>query len=101
MTVADSPTLPCVCVGKHLPRPVKCEPWWIVPLEWGGEDVEENRVWVCPTTRANLVLAWEIMAEKGVRARMPSSMSNYAVRVAREGYRRWRAPRIRAQVEKG
>lgn len=43
---------PCACVGEH--RPTSAMNHWhhVLPLSWGGSDLKENMVPLCPTGHA-------------------------------------------------
>lgn len=44
----------CVVHGYHYPKPTRTVSHHIVPQEFGGPDVAENRVWVCDTGHYNI-----------------------------------------------
>ncbi len=44
----------CACVSEHRPAPDELNVHHVLPLSWGGLDRPANRVWVCPTTHANV-----------------------------------------------
>lgn len=46
----------CKCVVSHVPQPVELHLHHILPLDWGGREVEENLVLLCPTTHENVHL---------------------------------------------
>ncbi len=50
----------CDCVTEHRPTPMVYERHHILPLAWGGPDVPENVVTVCPTTHRGVheLLEW-------------------------------------------
>lgn len=50
MTLAPN----CVCVGQHVPEVHAPATHHIVPLSWGGPNVEANKVVLCPTTHENV-----------------------------------------------
>lgn len=57
----------CQCVGKHIPKPMQLLPYYVLPLEDGGEDSGSNIVWLCPTTHFNVSGLWEMYEEGGGR----------------------------------
>ena len=44
----------CTCVRAHNPDPLQLNRHHIVPKELGGASVDDNLVWVCPTTHASV-----------------------------------------------
>jgi hypothetical protein len=56
----------CVCVTDHRPTVVGTDWHHVVPLAWGGPDVHENLVELCPTTHRSLhdLLRWVVREQK-------------------------------------
>ena len=51
----------CVCVADHNPNPMELNRHHVWPLAEGGPDTDDNVVWLCPTSHANvheLLRAW-------------------------------------------
>lgn len=46
----------CQCVVGHTPQPVELHLHHILPLDWGGREVEDNQIFLCPTTHDNIHL---------------------------------------------
>lgn len=44
----------CRCVSRHVPAVTHVHRHHILPLSWGGPDVEENIEWLCQTTHENV-----------------------------------------------
>ncbi len=87
----------CLCMGTHRPAPLELERHHILPLAMGGDDVEANVVWVCPTTHTNIhEILREIFRREGHLTwgqavdDWPMPVSEYAFDLAHEGYRRFR-----------
>lgn len=50
----------CECVSYHSPVPTHLVNHHIVPLSYGGPDVDENQIWLCPTAHGNVhKLLWD------------------------------------------
>ena len=49
----------CRCQAEHRPAPLELHEHHILPLYLGGQDVEANRVWLCPT--AHLGITHELL----------------------------------------
>ena len=56
----------CVCVTDHRPTVVGTDWHHVVPLAWGGPDVHENLIELCPTTHRSLhdLLRWVVREQK-------------------------------------
>lgn len=44
----------CNCVTDHNPNPMELHRHHIHPLGHGGQDTEDNEVWLCPTAHSNV-----------------------------------------------
>lgn len=44
----------CVCCSDHNPNPMELHRHHVWPKYYGGPDIPENLVWVCPTTHVNV-----------------------------------------------
>lgn len=54
MTEPKTTTEACRAHGFHSPRPNYSELHHILPMSWGGPDVADNRIAICPTGHANV-----------------------------------------------
>ena len=56
----------CKCVTDHRPTVVGTDWHHVVPLAWGGPDVHENLIELCPTTHRSLhdLLRWVVREQK-------------------------------------
>ncbi len=85
----------CVCVSDHRPPVLEYNAHHILPEYLGGEDVPDNRVWLCPTTHVNvhevlrLVLRDGPLTYRQVQHLQPRPLSRYAYDLAADGYARW------------
>lgn len=81
----------CVCVSDHNPNPMELNKHHIHPLGMGGADTEDNIVWLCPTSHANvheLLRAW-VKNEGEPSWNVRKHFSPYVRDIAEDGYRRW------------
>lgn len=87
----------CVCATEHRPAPLEYERHHVWPLYLGGPDIEDNTIWVCPTTHTNV---HEILREfmrvgpltwGEALAAWDRPLSRYAFHLAWAGYARWAA----------
>lgn len=66
----------CPCARVHVPRPTRLLVHHILPLAWGGQDVDTNRVTLCPTTWLAVADLMTLLQEGGA-VRKPPSMKTY------------------------
>lgn len=85
----------CACVSEHRPAPDELHIHHIWPLGWGGPDTAWNRVWLCPTSHANVhVLLAAYQKAGGMPAwEVRRRFSPYVRGLADEGWRRLQASR--------
>lgn len=80
----------CKCVTDHRPAVVGTDFHHVVPLGWGGPDVAENIVELCPTSHRSLhdLLRWMVRQQqwppREVLYRYPRYVQNLAARALRE-----------------
>lgn len=80
----------CQCVTDHRPAVVGTDFHHVVPLGWGGPDVKENIVELCPTTHRSLhdLLRWIVREQRWpgreVLYRFPRYVQLLAARAVRE-----------------
>lgn len=85
----------CLCVSEHRPPVLEYEFHHVWPLYLGGPDVAANKVWICPTTHANvhelmrLMVAGKGSTDSELSALEERPVSRYAAALARQGYMEW------------
>lgn len=85
----------CICVRDHNPNPMELHKHHIHPLGMGGTDTDDNIVWLCPTSLANvheLLRAW-VKYEGEPPWSIRQRFSPYIRELAIDGYMRWFASR--------
>jgi hypothetical protein len=87
----------CACVSDHRPPVLELHAHHLLPLYLGGPDVPENRVWICPSTHANVHELLRPMLRDGpltyrqAQQMQTRPVSRYAYDLAADGYARWSA----------
>lgn len=87
----------CLCVAEHRPPPLEYFEHHVWPSGMGGPDTADNRVFVCPTTHANVHELLRMMVKAGpltyrqCQTIQPRPVSRYAYDLAALGYERWLA----------
>ena len=95
-------TARCLCVADHRPPPLEYEWHHVWPLSMGGDDTPVgqeggNGVWLCPTTHTNVHELLRLLMRYGpltygeVSALQERPVSRFALRLASDGYWKWRA----------
>lgn len=84
-------------MAEHRPAPLELNEHHVVPLFLGGEDVEDNRIFICPTTHTN---THELLREFVKRGHLLTfrecveiwepPVSEYAYWLARRGFLQWK-----------
>jgi hypothetical protein len=80
----------CKCVTEHRPAVVGTDFHHVVPRAWGGPDVAENIVELCPTTHRSLhdLLRWAVRNQawppRAVLYRYPRYVRQLGARAVRE-----------------
>lgn len=84
----DDPGAECLCVKEHNPNAVQFHVHHIVPLAWGGADVQDNEVLICPTTHDNIHRLLREWKKAGGRPawRIEKNFGPYARRLAQQGW---------------
>lgn len=83
---ADARRFPCLCVKRHVPKVHRTHEHHVHPLGMGGEDTDDNKVHLCPTTHSEVHLIIEdFTRRRGLRTIRPEE-SVYAYALARQGY---------------
>ena len=62
----------CPCARAHVPRPTRLLVHHILPLAWGGQDVESNRVALCATTWLAVADLLVLLQQGGAARKLPS-----------------------------
>lgn len=93
----------CVCVAEHRPFPLELHFHHVVPLTWGGPDVESNRVALCPSTHVNVHEILRTLMQVGPMSYWLAlqewpGLNRYAFRLALDGYDRWRTMQQQAPL---
>ncbi len=90
----------CLCMVTHRPHPLELHRHHRWPLYLGGSDDEANIVWLCPTAHANvhellrhMVKADRPLTDHELRAVYDVPVSEYAARIARDGFTAYAAGR--------
>lgn len=90
----------CGCVPAHRPPPLELHSHHIWPEYLGGPDTPNNRIWLCPTTHANvhelirlMLLADRPLTESELEHAEPRPVSRYAARLARRGFTEYQSAR--------
>lgn len=81
----------CACVNNHNPNPMELHQHHIWPMGMNGPDVEDNVVWLCPTSHVNvheLLRAW-VKYESKPPWSIRKFFSPYIRALAAEGFNRW------------
>ncbi len=87
----------CLCVYEHRPPVMEFFEHHIWPSGMGGPNVASNRIWLCPTTHANvheilrmLVARAGLLTYPQLLALSERPVAKYAYYLALEGYARWK-----------
>jgi hypothetical protein len=78
-------THPCPCVKRHSPTVDHTVRHHVLPLAWGGEDVESNVIAVCPNTHSEVHRMLEAFVREGGPVRRPG-YTRYAYKLALQAW---------------
>ena len=94
--MSHDPGATCSCAAEHRPPVLEYEAHHVLPIGMGGPDTADNRLWVCPTTHANIHELLRLMCRAGrtlsdheLQVIEDRPVSRFAASLAREGYRRF------------
>lgn len=83
----------CLCVSDHRPPVLEYERHHILPRYLGGEDTDDNLLWLCSTTHSNVHELLRMMMKAGaaltdhhLQQTQDRPVSRYAATLARTGY---------------
>lgn len=83
---------PCLIHRYHSPRPGRSDLHHTFPLEWGGEETDENRVPICSTGHANVHMLLEFFKDFNGKVPWPirREFGPGERKIAAEGWRRFK-----------
>lgn len=91
----------CLCVGKHIPKPMELHKHHVWPVGEGGPDTKANLLILCPTTHANVHRLWRLYERYDLEGRRPpwselKGYSEYARSIVERGRELRRQARVQA-----